>query len=415
MNLFLFANFFPYKKAEPFLVNEFEFAKKAAESVCVFTLYGKPSQSIIPLTSQIKLLPPVFESSGSKRKILIKGIFNLSSFNFHLKELFSKGILFQPKKLYGLFTSLCVTRAVLSSNAYKELVKEIRSAKDPVLYFYWGDNLAWIIPYLRQDAENARIVIRLHGSDLYEHMKNNYAPLRELIFSKADQIFTVSENGQKYLQQKYPLQYRKIKIARLGVSDNGINPPEGADITVVSVSNVIPLKRVRLIFEALQLINLNITWHHFGDGPLFEELKNRILKSRPGLKVKLHGFVANNTILQFYKTNHVNLFINVSTSEGVPVSIMEALSFGIPVIATNVGGTSELVNEKNGKLLKVDLTAEELSGEMAHFLNLSKEEQATIRKNARKQFEENAMADRNYSAFYKQLAENDFLSANKKF
>ncbi|NCO54621.1 MAG: glycosyltransferase, partial [Bacteroidetes bacterium] len=47
----------------------------------------------------------------------------------------------------------------------------------------------------------------------------------------------------------------------------------------------------------------------------------------------------------------VDLFINVSESEGIPVSIMEALSAGIPVIATNVGGTNEIVNNDVGFLI----------------------------------------------------------------
>ena len=44
----------------------------------------------------------------------------------------------------------------------------------------------------------------------------------------------------------------------------------------------------------------------------------------------------------------VDLFLTVSANEGIPVSIMEAQSFGIPVIATDVGGISEIVNNVNG-------------------------------------------------------------------
>ncbi|MFR4320263.1 MAG: glycosyltransferase [Blautia massiliensis (ex Durand et al. 2017)] len=44
--------------------------------------------------------------------------------------------------------------------------------------------------------------------------------------------------------------------------------------------------------------------------------------------------------------------MNVSSSEGIPVSIMEATSFGIPGIATDAGGTKEIIRDKeNGVLL----------------------------------------------------------------
>ena len=51
--------------------------------------------------------------------------------------------------------------------------------------------------------KNLKIVIRLHGSDLYENIKSNYAPLRESIFSAVDLIVPISENGKNYLNQKF--------------------------------------------------------------------------------------------------------------------------------------------------------------------------------------------------------------------
>ena len=64
------------------------------------------------------------------------------------------------------------------------------------------------------------------------------------------------------------------------------------------------------------------------------------------ISVKLLGKVNNNDILNFYSITPVNLFINLSESEGIPVSIMEAISFSIPIIATDVGGVSEIVTEE---------------------------------------------------------------------
>ena len=61
------------------------------------------------------------------------------------------------------------------------------------------------------------------------------------------------------------------------------------------------------------------------------------------------------------------MFINVSSTEGIPVSIMEAMSFGIPVIATAVGGTPEIVNNENGYLLSKDPSAKELAEVIQNF------------------------------------------------
>jgi glycosyltransferase involved in cell wall biosynthesis len=102
-----------------------------------------------------------------------------------------------------------------------------------------------------------------------------------------------------------------------------------------------------------------------------------------GLEIKLNGFVDNKNLIKFYQSQPVDLFLNVSASEGLPVSIMEALSFGIPVIATDVGGTSELVNENNGQLIPANFDINELAYSIECMLKLDPLDLELLRKNAR--------------------------------
>jgi len=410
MKLFLFANFFPYKRSEPFLITEFEFARKYFSEISVFTLYGKTSEITCQYDNNVTLLKPVFETATDKKSIFLKGFFNSAPCGFHLKELFSSTILFSFKKLYWFFISLFITRATLSSESYKQLIRQINTIEKGVLYFYWGDNLAWTIPYLKKkiSGRNFKIVLRLHGSDLYEYTKGNYAPLRNQIFSDVDEIYTVSENGKNYLDKLYPQFATKIFVSRLGVADHGLNPIKADKIfKIISVSNVVPLKRIHLIFEALQRLDINVEWHHYGDGPLFTKIKELAATSKKNIQVCLHGFVSNNSLMEEYKTKPFDLFVNVSSSEGLPVSIMEALSFGIPVIATDVGGTSELVDASTGSLLSKDILPDALSAKLAWFFNLSSEERDVMRINARKRFEEKVNAAHNYEQFYNSLLKKD--------
>ena len=62
------------------------------------------------------------------------------------------------------------------------------------------------------------------------------------------------------------------------------------------------------------------------------------------------GNTANRDIQRFYSENYISAFISLSSTEGVPVSFTEALSYGIPIFATDVGGNGELVNDSNGYL-----------------------------------------------------------------
>lgn len=126
-------------------------------------------------------------------------------------------------------------------------------------------------------------------------------------------------------------------------------------VTIASCSYMIDVKRLDLIIEFiyyLQLANINITWIHIGMGPLFEKIK--LQASQCLVKDSFHflGTVDNSLVLKKYIEYDVDFFVNLSDSEGIPVSIMEAMSLGIPVIARNVGGNSEIVNSNNGYLFE---------------------------------------------------------------
>jgi glycosyltransferase involved in cell wall biosynthesis len=168
---------------------------------------------------------------------------------------------------------------------------------------------------------------------------------------------------------------------------------------IVSCSNVIPVKRVHLIYEAFNLIeNLKIEWTHFGDGDQFDLLKEKVRNLKSNIQTNLKGRIPNNEIYIAYRKLNPKIFINVSSSEGVPVSIMEALSFGIPVIASNVGGTSEIVNNQNGILLSANPTPHEIRAAIEEVIAHPEKREA-----AYQTWNELYNAEKNYVEFVKQL------------
>jgi len=120
------------------------------------------------------------------------------------------------------------------------------------------------------------------------------------------------------------------------------------------------------------------------------------------IHVEFSGSLPNKGVLNFYQQKHVDLFINVSASEGVPVSIMEVLSFGIPVLATDVGGTSEIVDNQVGELLKTDISANEIAKKITHLASQNLDE---LRKNARIRWNDISNAETNYTEFVEFISE----------
>ena len=131
-------------------------------------------------------------------------------------------------------------------------------------------------------------------------------------------------------------------------------------MTIVSCSAISPVKRVGLLLRALRELSRSapVQWIHFGDGPLRGQLESEIdALADDRLQVDLRGQTANSDVMAFYLATPVDVFVNVSDSEGVPVSIMEAMSVGIPIVATDVGGVSEVVGVGKGSGTLIDAAA----------------------------------------------------------
>jgi len=86
-----------------------------------------------------------------------------------------------------------------------------------------------------------------------------------------------------------------------------------------------------------------------------KEIKEYAAKKLPTGSFEFLGYLSNEKVLDVYFQYDVDYFINLSDSEGIPVTIMEAMSIGIPVIGRDVGGTREIVNPTNGLILKEPL------------------------------------------------------------
>ncbi len=105
-----------------------------------------------------------------------------------------------------------------------------------------------------------------------------------------------------------------------------------------------PEKGFDLLIEAAQAVvdrNSQVGFVLFGEGPLRESLAEQI--SRHGLQDQfiLAGFCSDLDAL----LPHLNLFVQSSHTEGMPNVILEALAAGVPVVATNVGGTGEIIKD----------------------------------------------------------------------
>lgn len=403
--LILLTDSFPYGTKETFLEAEIGFLSAAFESVHIFPLHG--SGVYRQQASNVKIHTPFLSFyPKNQRQLLLHGLFNVSPCRFAIKELWKKSIYKQPAQLRVWMAATLVFRAAYSNRAcISELTHLIGS--ETVLYSYWGDKLALLIPFLNQKA-TVKTVVRFHRTDLYEEFKSGYIPFRSLLLPAVGHFAFISEDGKKYLEQQYPAWIRYSYLFRLGVFDKGINPVNQSSVFhIVSCSYMVPVKRIPMLIEALQQLDFRIKWTHIGTGSEYDKIY-RLTQQLPGnVEAELLGERSNQEVLSYYATTPIDLFVNVSESEGVPVSIMEALSFGIPVMATAVGGTGEIVDDAVGMLLPITISAKQLAEAIRIFCD--SKQAANKRIEARKRWQERCDAKTNYNEFA------NFLSNIKEF
>jgi colanic acid/amylovoran biosynthesis glycosyltransferase len=155
----------------------------------------------------------------------------------------------------------------------------------------------------------------------------------------------------------------------------------------------VPVKRLDRMIEALRLFasqheQIKTSWTHIGDGPLFDEIRELAgvrLAGISNLSFEFLGDMPNQAVKTYYLDTPVDLFMNTSESEGMGVSIMEAMSAGVPALAPDVGGVSCLVSNECGALLSSCPSAQEIAAAIGRVA--LEDEEHVLRLNARKVIE----------------------------
>ena len=403
--LFFITASFPYGKDETFIENEIKFLSNSFDKIIIIS-HNLDSNEQRKINNNIEVIRRSYSLGFFGKFFAISGIFD---------KLFWKEIEI-IKKTYQIKISIGILKTILISiynsrrlkKEYEKIILKYSNVNyQNYCYSYWCNDSALALAFIKLNYPKFKSFCRIHGWDVYFHVSPiNYLPFRQYIAENLDMIFSISNSGRKYAIDKWRAKSKQIQISRLGVLNNYkidiVN--QGKSFHLVSCSNIITIKRVHLIAEALKMMsNVKLKWTHFGDGAE-RNILELIIKTLPkSIEVILKGRVSNNEIYSFYNLEMPSLFINVSSSEGVPVSIMEAMSFGIPVIATNVGGNSEIVNKRNGFLLEPNPSPEIVANKIKEYYNLSMEEKIKKSKASFDTWKSKYNAEKNYNQFLDEI------------
>lgn len=157
------------------------------------------------------------------------------------------------------------------------------------------------------------------------------------------------------------------------------------------------------MLDVLERLPENYSWVHFGGGSDLETLKSKAASMGLKERVDLKGFVTNEDFFVYLSETPVLLFISLSKNEGLPYSMMEAISFGIPLLSTDVGGCSEICNSSTGLIIPKDFNLEEVV-ENIYRIERSHLNSLSGRKQIKNFWDNNFKANKNYFEFYNEIS-----------
>ena len=410
--LVLFTGSYPYYSQDSlteqsFLQIEVQYLAEAFQPLIIAPNYQFNHKSSLPDGVKVDLSYSRFvREAQTKSRIL-----HILKHPLFFQEVLSHPRLWlKPEVIRGL------ARRALHVLATRDWVIELfqKYGLDPentIFYTYWLNNITLGVGMAKQKFPAICLASRAHGGDLYHDRRPfSYFSYRSQTLRLLDRLFLISEHGRIYITDVYPRMTPICEVSRLGVRDFGFINPGSKDgvFRIVSCSSLTLVKRVDLLLlgiaqSALDRPGQLFEWNHFGDGPMADDILLLAERSMPSnISWHFHGSLPNAQIIRFYRENPIDLFGNVSSSEGIPVSIMEAACFGIPLMATAVGGTPEIVSEQNGKLLSSNPFPKEIAKDILDLLD-HPQLRMQAGNSSRRTWQLGYDADRNYSEFVNRL------------
>lgn len=359
-NLVLITNSYPQKGKEGFLHLEVPILAKNFDKIFLLPLNSGGESHAVPSNVIVDNLFCRDVGKSKKLNALLK-------LGFPFLKMF-----FSEKRKTKSNISLMFKLGALALRLKTFIKEENLKNSNTLFYSYWLDEGAAILSILKENDSSVKAISRAHGYDLYEEDYPQGLPFfYKFSINRLNQIFFISKNGKEYFQSKYNLNSDKLKVSYLGTRNTEIGPAPSANkpYKIASCSSMVSLKRLDLLANALSNMEIDIEWHHFGDGPMKNELEE-IIKGSENCSAKFHGHVSNEDLMKHYAKNDFHLFVNVSRTEGLPVSLIEAASFGIPLLATDVRGSGEICNENTGVLIPADCNISLLQNEIRRALGV---------------------------------------------
>ncbi|MDQ5883231.1 MAG: hypothetical protein QG654_143 [Patescibacteria group bacterium] len=212
--------------------------------------------------------------------------------------------------------------------------------------------------FLKLRFPSVKLLLTLQEGDPIKYIKRRVFlvyPLFKMIFKKADTIQTISN----YLKDfALSMKGKNIKVVPNGVDINNFTKEfleeeksllkeklniKNSDVVLVTTSRLVVKNGIKDVVSAMSLLPEKYKFLIIGEGPLRQDLENLVRGLGLSARVSFLGFIPHKDIPSYFSVS--DIFIRTSLSEGLGNSFLEAMAFGLPVVATPVGGIVDFIKD----------------------------------------------------------------------
>lgn len=261
--------------------------------------------------------------------------------------------------------------------AIKKIYKACKLGKYQIIHSHGFTTM--LASYIAGKLAGTQIIMNGEHGTIY-HASKKSRIMQKYLFKKMALNLTVSKELKTRIKEAFDIDYNNFHTIINGVDTEKFKPNpliksklkqklniQPDDIIIGSVGRLVEVKNYKSLVDACSLIfkkHHNIHLVLAGDGPERKLLENQI--SQYDLSSRIHLLGRRDDIPNIM--NLLDIFVLPSFSEGLSNTLLEAMSCGTPVIASDVGGNSEIVVPNSGYLYQSDNT-EELSTLLKDLVN----------------------------------------------
>lgn len=323
---------YPYGSAESFIEPEIEQWEARDRTVRIVPVHGRGALRLNVVGTSELTHWPLF-----RLRYVLDGLF---WFFAHPRRVLSlmRDLLRAPSKLIKNMAGLLKAFAV---------AKALRASSVDHIHAHWG-GVSSTVAMAVSRLTGIPWSLTCHRWDIYE---DNLLALKS-----RDACFVrfISERGMRDAIS-LGADAEKCVVIHMGVKVPDVllqRRKRPANPVLMCAANLLEVKGHRFLIEAMQLLRqrgFSLRLLLCGDGPLRAQLAQQCRDRGLEDVIEFLGHVPHDELLSLYRRGDVDLFVLPSIEmsdghhEGIPVSLMEAMSYGVPVISTTTGSVDELL------------------------------------------------------------------------